>query len=64
MTEAFRAWRAGAPYNALPVLPPACELETRAVLKSCIEARAALAELTWTFGARPARNSSMTGRAR
>lgn len=45
MKEAFRPWRADAPYNALPVLPPACELETRAVLKSCIEARAALAEL-------------------
>ncbi|MBU6436233.1 MAG: Fic family protein, partial [Betaproteobacteria bacterium] len=29
----------------MPVLPAACELESRAVLKSCIEARAALAEL-------------------
>ncbi|WP_185232553.1 protein adenylyltransferase Fic [Teredinibacter franksiae] len=33
------------PYNDLPLLPPAIELETRAVLKCCIEARAALAEL-------------------
>lgn len=33
------------PYNDLPPLPPAAELETRAVLKLCIEARAALAEL-------------------
>lgn len=33
------------PYNELPRLPPAVEVETRAVLKSCIEARAALAEL-------------------
>jgi len=33
------------PYNDLPLLPPKVELETRAVLKACIEARAALAEL-------------------
>jgi len=33
------------PYNALPELPPDQELETRAVLKLCIEARARLAEL-------------------
>ena len=33
------------PYNDLPPLPPAVELETRAVLKQCITARAALAEL-------------------
>ncbi len=33
------------PYNDLPALPPAIELETRAVLKACISARAALAEL-------------------
>ena len=33
------------PYNDLPPLPPAAELETRAVLKQCITARAALAEL-------------------
>ena len=33
------------PYNDLPALPPKAELETRAVLKLCIEARAALAEL-------------------
>ncbi len=33
------------PYNDLPLLPPKGELETRAVLKCCIEARAALAEL-------------------
>jgi Fic family protein len=34
-----------APYNDLPNLPPKCELETKKVLKHCIEARAALAEL-------------------
>jgi Fic family protein len=33
------------PYNDLPPLPPGAELETRAVLKKCITARTALAEL-------------------
>jgi len=33
------------PYNTLPDLPPSCEIETRPLLKACIEARAALAEL-------------------
>lgn len=33
------------PYNDLPPLPPQVEIETHAVLKACIEARAALAEL-------------------
>jgi Fic family protein len=32
-------------YNALPPLPPRPDLESRAVLKACIEARAAVAEL-------------------
>ncbi|KPL55011.1 addiction module protein [Prosthecomicrobium hirschii] len=36
------------PFNDLPPLPPAPELETRAVLKALIEARAALAELKAT----------------
>ena len=36
---------ANKPYNDLPLLPPKTELETRAVLKLCIEARAELAEL-------------------
>jgi Fic family protein len=39
------AWRADQPYDQLPLLPPAVELETRPVLKLCITARAALAEL-------------------
>ena len=38
-------WRADRPYNQLPVLPPSAQLETRAVLKQCITARAALGEL-------------------
>ena len=33
------------PYNDLPALPPSQDVETKAVLKACIEARAALAEL-------------------
>jgi Fic family protein len=33
------------PYNSLPTLPPPTDLETKKVLKQCITARAALAEL-------------------
>lgn len=33
------------PYNDLPILPPSAEIETRAVLKKCVSARTALAEL-------------------
>jgi Fic family protein len=36
------------PYNDLPLLPPAVELETRAVLKQLVAARTALAELKGT----------------
>jgi hypothetical protein len=45
MTNAASAWLPEQPHNQLPALPPAHELESRAVLKACIEARAALAEL-------------------
>lgn len=38
-------WRPDQPYNDLPELPPPVELETKAVLKQCVTARAALAEL-------------------
>ena len=38
-------WQADQPYNALPHLPPAQDVEDKAVLKLCIEARSALAEL-------------------
>ncbi|MDP6415917.1 MAG: Fic family protein, partial [Gammaproteobacteria bacterium] len=38
-------WKPELPYNDLPLLPPAVELETKAVLKRCIAARTALAEL-------------------
>ncbi len=45
MTEAALAWNPDPPHKQLFALPPANELGTRAVLKACIEARAALAEL-------------------
>jgi Fic family protein len=38
-------WRPDTPFNDLPVLPPAVDLESKAILKQCIPARAALAEL-------------------
>ncbi len=40
-------------YNDLPLLPPQAELESRRVLKACIEARAALAELKQAGGLLP-----------
>jgi Fic family protein len=39
------SWQADKPYNDLPRLPPRSDIETRAVLKRCIPARAALAAL-------------------
>lgn len=45
MTNAQLSWQADRPYNELPQLPPLAELETKTVLKRCITARAALAEL-------------------
>jgi Fic family protein len=38
-------WRPDKPYNQLPPLPPKTDLETKAILKGCINARAALGEL-------------------
>jgi Fic family protein len=38
-------WVPDRPYNDLPLLPPRLDLETKAVLKRCITARAAMAEL-------------------
>jgi Fic family protein len=38
-------WHPELPHNQLPSLPPARELQSCAVLKACIEVRAALAEL-------------------
>ena len=33
------------PYNELPLLPPKADIESKAILKACIEARSALGEL-------------------
>lgn len=38
-------WQPDQPFNALPPLPPDRDLETKAVLRRCIAARAALGEL-------------------
>ena len=39
-------WHPDKPYNHLPLLPPAhAQIETRPILKACIQARVALAEL-------------------
>lgn len=38
-------WRPDRPHNDLPLLRPAVDLETKAVLKQCVTARSALAEL-------------------
>lgn len=39
------SWKPDQPYNDLPRLPPAVELDTKTVLKQCIKSSAALAEL-------------------
>jgi Fic family protein len=44
-TRVGTRWRAERPWNSLPKLPPAVELETKPVLKQCVAARAALAGL-------------------
>ncbi len=38
-------WRPDVPFNAIPFLPPEVDLESKGILKQCIEARAAVAEL-------------------
>ena len=38
-------WQPDQPYNVLPPLPPTIDLDSVAILKACIPARAALAEL-------------------
>ena len=43
----------GRPFNDLPDLPPASEIETKAILRSCIAARVALAELRVSGGLIP-----------
>ena len=46
-TMASSGWRADQPYDGLPALPPAVDLESKAILRQCIGSRAALAELKW-----------------
>jgi len=38
-------WKPDKPYNDLPLLPPASDVETKIILKQCVNSRAALAEL-------------------
>lgn len=38
-------WQANLPYMGLPLLPPQANIESKTILKQCIKARAALAEL-------------------
>lgn len=44
-TKRQGSWRPDKPYNEIPLLPPKVDLETKTILKQCIQARAALAEL-------------------
>lgn len=41
----MKNWHPDKPYNDLALLPPKAEVETKEVLKACVRARAALAEL-------------------
>jgi Fic family protein len=45
LPKPLNQWNPEAPYNELLLLPPTADLETKAILKQCITARAALAEL-------------------
>lgn len=55
MTEPPRlaAFDPGRPHNALPALPPSADIESRSILKACVEARAALAGLKQAGGLIP-----------
>lgn len=50
---AMKSFDPAKPYNALPPLPPRVDLESRPILKACIGARAALAELKQAGGLIP-----------
>ena len=45
ISDPAAGFESGQPYNRLPLLPPAQDLETKGVLKKCVSARAALAAL-------------------
>jgi len=53
MSHVDAPWDPAKPHNSLPSLPPALGLESRAVLKACINARTALAELKQAAGLIP-----------
>ena len=53
MSHPQTPWDPTKPHNSLPPLPPGGDLETRAVLKACINARSALAELKQAAGLIP-----------
>jgi hypothetical protein len=40
-----KTWKPEEPYNELPCLPPSSSLDTPAILKATLKARAALSEL-------------------
>ncbi len=46
-------WRPERPYNEMPQLPPRVDVESKAVLRQCVTARAALAELKQAAGLIP-----------
>ena len=46
-------WSPDRPYNEIPTIPGAALLETKPVLKACVEARAALGELKQAAGSIP-----------
>jgi len=52
-TSSSAGWQPSQPYNDLPRLPPVLDLETKPVLKQCVTARAALAELKQAAGLIP-----------
>jgi Fic family protein len=53
MSHLEMPWNPAKPHNSLPPLPPGQDLESRVVLKACINARAALAELKQAAGLIP-----------
>jgi Fic family protein len=53
MSHLEMPWNPAKPHNSLPPLPPGQDLESRVVLKACINARTALAELKQAAGLIP-----------
>ena len=53
MSEIELSWDPKQPFNRLAPLPPGQDLESRVVLKACIKARTALAELKQAAGLIP-----------